>query len=102
MAGALSTLSRERWTMLAILALAALACLLGAVDRVPLAGSHGTAGEALDLIRVLSTTTLAIALLLGPGLLWRALAEREIGLGYLALPGLGLLAASGGLAWLRA
>ncbi len=91
--------SRERAAMLAVWALAALACLLGAVDP-PSAGGHtGTGGQLLDLVRVLSTAALAVTLLLGPGILWRALSERRIGLAFLPLPGMGLLVLTAGLAW---
>ena len=49
------TVSRERATMLAVWSLAALACLLGAIEP-PGAGSHtGTGGQLLDLVRVFST-----------------------------------------------
>lgn len=101
MTGVTLTLSRERWSMLAILAAAALACLLGASDPVS-ATDHGLGTELLDLIRVACTSALAIALLLGPGILWRLLTDRDIGLGFMPLPGFGLLAAIGGLAWLLA
>ncbi len=91
--------SRERAAMLAVWAAAALACLLGALDP-PRAGGHGSAtGQLLDLVRVLSTTALAITLLLGPGILWRALSERRVGLAFLPLPGLGLLVLTACLAW---
>src|SRR4051794_23023051 len=85
--------------MLAVWALAALACLLGTADP-PSAGGHGGAGAQLfDLVRVLSTAALAVALLLGPGILWRSLSERRIGLAFLPLPGIGLLVLTAGLAW---
>ena len=92
-------INRERATMLGVLVAASLACLLGAVDPPP-AGSHGGLGqETVDLVRVGSTTALAIALLLGPGILWRATSERRIGLAFLPLPGLALLIVTAGLAW---
>lgn len=85
--------------MLSLLGLAALACGLGLLAE-PLAGPHeGTAEQALDLLRVVSTAALAIALLLGPGIAWRALGRRDVGLAFLPLPGLGLLIVTGGLAW---
>jgi Dolichyl-phosphate-mannose-protein mannosyltransferase len=91
----------ERATMLAVLGAAGVACVLGAADP-PSAAPGGTGKEALDLIRIGCTSALAIALLLGPGILWRALGNGRIRLGFLFLPGLGLLAATGGLAWLLA
>ena len=91
--------SRERATMLAVWSLAALACLLGAVDAPGAGGHTGTGGQLLDLVRVFSTAALAVTLLLGPGILWRALSERRIGLAFLPLPGMGLLVLTAGLAW---
>lgn len=88
--------------MLALCALAALGCLLGAAA----APSGGTAAspnaELVDLLRVLCTAALVVTLMFGPGVLWRCGGGRPIGLGFLALPGLALLAAIGGLAWLFA
>lgn len=95
------TLERERIVLLAVLALAALGALLGLVAE-PAAGVHGGLREqALDLLHVLGTVALVLALLLGPGTAWRALGERGRGpgLGFLALPGLLLLIGLGGLAW---
>lgn len=85
--------------MLVLWALAALGCLLGAVNPVPDEPGPGTAGQVLNLVRILSTTALAIVLLLGPGILWRAGSRRRVGLAFLPLPGLFLLVATGGLAW---
>ncbi|MEX2106810.1 MAG: hypothetical protein WD810_07915 [Solirubrobacterales bacterium] len=88
--------------MLAVWTAAAVACVLGAANP-PADGSHAVLGrEALDLVRVASTTALTITLLLGPGILWRATSERHIGLAFLPLPGLGLLTATAGLAWVLA
>lgn len=102
MAGSLTTENgRERATMLSLLALAGLACLLGLLAE-PSALPQGTGEQALDLLRVVSTAALAVTLLLGPGIAWRALARREASLAFLPLPGLGLLAATGGLAWVLA
>lgn len=84
--------------MLGVWGLAALACVL-ALGASPPAGAHGNGQQALDLIRILSTAALAIALLLGPGTLWRLASDRHISLGFLGLPGIALLAATGGLAW---
>jgi hypothetical protein len=84
--------------MVGILAAAGVACVLGAADP-PSAGGNELGRQLLDLVRIACTTALAVALLLGPGILWRALSGRRIGLGFLSLPGLGLLIATAGLAW---
>jgi hypothetical protein len=88
--------------MLGLLAAAALACLLGVASPAA-ESSHATfSRELVDLIRIGSTAVLAFTLLLGPGILWRALSERDVGLGFLPLPGFALLIATGALAWLLA
>jgi hypothetical protein len=87
--------------MLGVLAAAALACLLGVLDPPQANLTPGAGRELLDLVRVFTTTALAIALLLGPGLLLRA-RGRSLRLAYLPLPGLALLALTAGLAWLAA
>jgi dolichyl-phosphate-mannose-protein mannosyltransferase len=88
--------------MLSVWVAAAIACLLGAADP-PTSGSHASTGlEALDLVRGLTTAALAITLLLGPGIIWRAMSERRVGLAFLPLPGLGLLVVTAGLAWVLA
>jgi len=84
--------------MLGVLAAAAIACLLGVLDPPEANLTPGAGRELLDLVRVSSTTALAIALLLGPGLLWRSLG-RSLRLAFLPLPGLALLALTAGLAW---
>jgi 4-amino-4-deoxy-L-arabinose transferase-like glycosyltransferase len=87
--------------MLGALVLALLGCLLGLVAE-PAPGLHGGIGEQLlDLLHLAGTLALALALLLGPGIAWRALAgpERPLGLGFLFLPGMLALIAIGGLAW---
>jgi hypothetical protein len=84
--------------MLGIWALAALACILGLAARPPL-DYAGKTEQVLSLVRVVATTGLAITLLLGPGLLWRAGSGRFQGLAFLPLPGLALLIATGTLAW---
>lgn len=80
---------------------AAVACLLGVLDPPQADLTPGFDSEALDLVRVLTTTALAIVLLLGPGLLWRAMG-RSLRLAFLPLPGLALLALTAGLAWVLA
>lgn len=87
--------------MLSLLALAALACVLGLLAE-PAAGPHeSTAAQALDLLRAVATAALAVTLLFGPGIAWRASSPRQSGAGlaFLPLPGLGLLIFAGGLAW---
>lgn len=90
--------------MLSVLALAALGCVLG-IAAEPLAGRHdGMLEQAIDVLRLLTTGALVLALLLGPGVAWRTLvaAERWPSLGFLPLPGLLLLVGVGGVAWLLA
>jgi hypothetical protein len=87
--------------MLGLWAAAAVACLLGVLDPPEADLSPGLGRELLDLVRVLTTTALAIALLLGPGLLWRA-TGRSLRLAFLPLPGLALLIIAAGLAWVLA
>jgi O-antigen biosynthesis protein len=87
--------------LLALLALAALGCLLGIADT-PGYGPHRAPEQALDLLRLLATVALVLALLLGPGVVWRLRSERPLSLGFLPLPGLGLLIAGGTLAWVLA
>jgi len=95
------TLERERIVLLSVLALAAFGCAMGLAAE-PAAGVHGGVREqALDLLHVLGTVALALSLLLGPGVAWRALSENRgaLGIGFLFLPGFALLAALGVLAW---
>ena len=88
--------------MLVLCGLAAIGGLLGIADP-PSVGTHAThRREVLDLVRVLTTTALAIVLLLGPGAVWRALGRRRISLAVVPLPGLALLALTGLAAWLLA
>jgi hypothetical protein len=87
--------------MLAVLGLAVLGCLLGLLSP-PGEGIHGGKGEQLlDLLRVLTTVALALSLLLGPGVAWRRLSRRpdSPSLGFLFLPGLLVMFADGGAAW---
>jgi hypothetical protein len=84
--------------MLALWALAALACVLCLVAPVP-TEIHGDRAQLLDLIRVAATASLAVTLVFGPGIVWRAGSNRRVGLGFLPLPGLALLALTGGIAW---
>jgi hypothetical protein len=93
-------INRERSTMVGLLGLAALSCCLGLLAPSPVGLHGGKAEQALDLLRVASTAGLAITLLFGPGILWRASnPQHRMGLAYLPLPGLGILIAAGGLAW---
>lgn len=94
---------RERAALLLLWGLAALSCLLGFAARPSFTYQTGAAAQALDLLRIVCATSLAATLLLGPGLLWRAAnGGRGPSLGFLALPGLALLALGSGLAWLLA
>lgn len=87
--------------MLGVWAAAVVACLLGVLDPPSANLTPGPGRELLDLVRVLATSALAITLLLGPGLLWRA-KGRSLRLAFLPLPGLALLALTAGLAWIAA
>lgn len=85
--------------MLGLWGLGALACVL-CLAAPPPAGLHGGKGQQLlDLVRVASVAGLAITLLFGPGVLWRAASNRRVGLAFLPLPGLALLALTGGIVW---
>jgi hypothetical protein len=91
--------NRERAAMVVLWGLAALAWLLG-LAAPPSASGHGTAEQALDLVRVAAAIGLAATLLLGPGIAaFRARPGRRVGIAFLPLPGFALLAAVGGLAW---
>lgn len=93
-------ISRERAALLALWGLAALSCLLGVVARTSLAYDTGSGEQLLDLLRSVCATALAVTLLLGPGLLWRASdGSQTPSLGFLALPGMALLIAAGAAAW---
>jgi hypothetical protein len=89
----------EKAMMLAFWGAAALACLLGLVDPPSSAIDPTTTRELGDLLRVVCTTALVITLLLGPGILFRPLTDREIGLGFVPLFGFAILAVAGGLVW---
>jgi hypothetical protein len=88
--------------MATICALALLSCLLGAVARPSPSTHKGLANGLLDLLRLTSTASLVIALLLGPGLFWRSRRPAGLDLAFMPLPGLALLAATGGLTWILA
>lgn len=92
--------SRERKAMFVVLGLGALGCLLGLAAPPSTGPGPGAGGQLADLIRILTTTALAVTLVLGPGLAARAVVGRDrLGLAFVAVPGLALLAATGGLAW---
>ncbi|MGV1049589.1 MAG: hypothetical protein ACOYD4_13830 [Solirubrobacterales bacterium] len=94
---------RERVVLLGICGLAAVACVLGAAARPSAGYLTGNWDQALQLIRVGTTACLALTLLMGPGLLWRAgSSKRQPTLGFMLLPGLALLGVTGALAWLLA
>lgn len=87
--------------MAIVLALAALGCALGLAEP-PAASQQGGGGQQLlDLLRVLGTVGLVLSLLLGPGVAWRVLNERERtpSLAFLPLPGLLAMIAAAGFAW---
>lgn len=85
--------------MLALLAGAVLACLVGMV-KPPTETTHTVIRQQwIDLLRVLLTTCLAIVLVLGPGIAVRALSGRPIRLGFLPLFGIATMVLAGCLAW---
>jgi hypothetical protein len=92
----------ERSVLIGIWAAAAVGCLLGGFAQPDFEYSPGAGREAVELLRVLCTTALAVTLLLGPGILWRASTGRTLRLAFLPMPGLALLVAAACLAWLLA
>jgi hypothetical protein len=95
------TPDRERIVLLSLCAIALLGCLLGLLHP-PHDGSprERLTHQGLDLVRLAASVVLVFVLLLGPGIVWRASgARRRLDLGFLPLPGLGLLAATGTIAW---
>jgi hypothetical protein len=86
--------------LLGLWGLAVLACFLGFALRPPAGGHRDVAQQALDLVRVAATVALAIVLVLGPGLALRVCHRpRHLALGFVPLPGLGLLVVTGCVAW---
>jgi hypothetical protein len=87
----------ERAALLGLWGFAVLACVLG-LAAAP--GTHeGLAGRAVDVAHLAGTTALAITLVLGPGIVLRAQRGVRLGLGFLPLPGLGLLVVTALVAW---
>ncbi len=80
-------------------AIAVLGCLIGLAIRPSANLDPGVGAQLFGLVRVLTTTVLAIVLVLGPGIALRAATRHRLQLGFLPLPGLALLAATGGVAW---
>jgi hypothetical protein len=90
----------ERAVMLALLAVAGIGCLLGAFHQ-PGMPDATIRNQVEDLVRVATTTAVAIVLLFGPGILVRVYGRR-IGLAYVPLPGMALLVAVAVVAWILA
>jgi hypothetical protein len=85
--------------MLALLAGAALGCLVG-LWKPPTTASHTTnKQQLLDIVRLTLTTCLAVTMVMGPGIAVRALSGRAIRLAFLPLFGIGVLLVAGCLAW---
>jgi hypothetical protein len=95
-----STIARDRALLLGVWWLAVLGCLLGLA--APTGGSHpGVAEQVLDLVRIVTTATLVLVLVLGPGLALRVgRSRRRIELGFVPLPGMAMLVLCGVIAWL--
>lgn len=85
--------------MLALLAGAGLACLVGLAWPATEATHTTLNQQALDLVRVALTTCLAVTLVMGPGILVRAFLDRPIRLAFLPLFGIGVMIFAGCLAW---
>jgi hypothetical protein len=85
--------------MLCVLALAGLSCVLGLVTSPPAGPEIGGRQEVLDMIRIVAGAALAITLVLGPGLLWRAASGRRLRLAFVPVPGIALLVVTACLAW---
>lgn len=94
---------REQFVLTSLCAIALIGCALG-LGIAPSGRAHpGFGGQVVDLVRIGTTTVLVIVLVLGPGLAWRARRPASrLDLGFLPLPGLGLLVATGALAWVLA
>jgi hypothetical protein len=89
----------ERNVMLALLAGAALGCLLGLAKPPTLATHTANKQQLLDIARLTFTTCLAVTMVMGPGIAVRALTGRAIRLAFLPLFGIGVLTFAGCLAW---
>jgi hypothetical protein len=93
-------LGRERWVFASAWCLAVIGCLLAFRSPPANVVDVGPLEQSIDLLRIVSTTALAVVLLLGPGLALRALPfGPRLRLGFLPLPGMALLALAGGIAW---
>jgi len=89
--------------------LAAAALLVGAFVPISTDPAPGAFGQVAMCGRAALVAVLAIVVLLGPGLVLRSRArkrrappEAPTSLGFTALPGLGLLTTTGGIAWATA
>jgi hypothetical protein len=92
--------SRERAALFTVWALGALGIVLGLAAAPAQTVDTGTGHELVELARIVCTTALVVALLLGPGLLWRAAGgSSRPSLGFLMLPGMALLVVTGVAAW---
>jgi hypothetical protein len=74
-------------------------CILGLAAPPSDSTDLNVAAQVVALLRVLTTTALVIVFVLGPGMVLRAHSSRALSLGFLPLPGLGVLALTGGGAW---
>ena len=90
----------ERCVLVASWGLGVVGCLLGTLISPASSPKPDAAAQLLELVRVLTTTALSIVMVLGPGLALRAVRpQRRPRLGFLPLPGMGLLALIGAVAW---
>lgn len=96
--GARAPVTNEFVVLITIWALGVAGCLVGAVR--PSAIGAGAGRQLVDLARLGTTFATAILLVIGPGLAWRAVKPSSLRqLGFVPLPGMGVLVATGGAAW---
>ncbi|MBO0767720.1 MAG: glycosyltransferase family 39 protein [Solirubrobacterales bacterium] len=91
---------RERVVLGSIWGLGCAGLVLGLALPPSASTSPGLGTQLLDDVRILLTFALAATIVMGPGLAVRAVAAPRLRLAFLPLPGLGLLAITGLVAWL--
>lgn len=89
----------QRWALSGLCILALVGCLLGLVDPVSASVAQSGVRQVGSLVRIATTACLVVVVMLGPGLVWRKCRKPALDLGWVPLPGLGLLCLAGGLAW---
>ncbi|MBS1883302.1 MAG: hypothetical protein JSS97_10150 [Actinobacteria bacterium] len=89
----------ERNLMLVLVVAGALGCLVGLAKPSTLASHTTHKQQLLDIARLSLTTALAVVMVMGPGIMFRALYGKPIRLAFLPLYGIGVLLFAGCLAW---